>query len=535
MKKSSTTMFDAIVVGAGFPRLYMLYQLRQYGFSAKVFEAADDLGGTWYWNRYPGCRCDIESMQYSYSFSEELQQEWNWSEFYSPQPEILRYLNYVADKFDLRKDIEFKARVTAAHFDEEQLRWLILFEDGRQVSARFCIMATGCLSASKIPNIQGLDTFKGDCYQTSRWPHHEIQWKGSRVAVIGTGSSAIQTIPSIVEQVDHLYVFQRTPNFSIPAWNRKLEPEYIQDWKMNYKQRRAEMRKIFYASLIPIGEDCSVLDVSEEKLNEIFEKQWQRGGLGFNAAFNDIVINEKSNEKAADFIRNKIRHIVKNPEVAETLIPTGFPLGTKRLCVDTNYFQTYNRDNVTLINLKKTSIDEITPTGIRTQDKFYEVDKIIFATGFDAMTGALLNMDLRGRSNASLKEKWSNGPLTFMGLMIADFPNLFTITGPGSPSVLTNMVPSIEFHVDSIVKLMDYARLHSFSTIEPSLEAENDWNQHCQQVASMSLFSKAVSWYNGSNIAGKPKVLLPYTGGFPLYIQQWEDLEKNDYNRLIFT
>ncbi|CAF3078367.1 unnamed protein product [Rotaria sp. Silwood2] len=486
-------MLDAVIVGAGFSGLYMLYRLHEQSFSARILEAGDGIGGTWYWNCYPGARCDIESMQYSYSFSEELQQEWKWSEIFSSQPEILRYLNYVADKFDLRKDIQLGTRVNTAFFNETHSCWEIQTNRGDRLFAKFCIMATGCLSTARVPQMKGLDIFNGSHYHTGRWPHTNICFNGRRVAIIGTGSSGIQSIPVIAEQADHVFVFQRTPNFSIPSRNGPLKAEYEQWWKSNYAEYRRQIFEAPFGFIVKNNRNVSAMAITSEERQHELEKSWQNGGLDFLLSFNDLFVNKESNDVAAEFVRTRIRETVKNPEVAEALVPQNYPIGTKRLCVDSNYFQTFNRDNVTLVDLRNGPIDEITPSGIRIKEKVYEVDDIVFATGFDAMTGALLEINICGRSGKTIQDKWAEGPRTYLGLMMADFPNLFIITGPGSPSVLTNMLPSIEQHVDWIAECLNYLRTHHYDTIEPQVEAENAWVLHVSEIANETLFPLANS------------------------------------------
>jgi cyclohexanone monooxygenase len=520
--------FDAVVVGAGFAGLYMLHRLRALGFSAKVYEAAAGLGGTWYWNRYPGARCDVESLEYSYSFSKELEQEWEWTERYATQPEILRYLNHVAERFDLKRDIQFETRVTAAIFDEPAGRWTIHTDRGDQVSAQFCIMATGCLSAAKIPDFKGRDSFLGKTYHTGHWPHEEVDFTGQRVGVIGTGSSGIQSIPMIARQAAHLFVFQRTPNFSVPAHNVPLAPEVKADWKANSADYRQEARQGSFGILFEHNEKPALEATPEERQRE-YEKRWQRGGACMLGAFADLIVNQEANDTASEFIRSKIREIVRDPAVAGKLLPRDHPLGTKRLCLDTGYYATFNRANVTLVDVRPTPIEEITPTGLRTSDAEYTLDSIVFATGFDAMTGALSNIDIRGRGGAALSQKWSAGPRAYLGLMVAGFPNLFTITGPGSPSVLSNMALSIEQHVDWIAGCLDYLRRHELAGIEATADAENAWVEHVHEVGNATLFPLANSWYMGSNIPGKPRVFMPYIGGVGAYRQKCDEVAANGY------
>jgi len=520
---------DAVIVGAGFAGLYMLHRLRGLGLSARVFEAGKGVGGTWYWNRYPGARCDVESMDYSYSFSDELQQEWHWTERYASQPEILRYINHVADRFDLRRDITLSTRVTAAVFDEATSRWDIRTDGGEQVSARFCIMATGCLSTAQVPAYKGLESFEGTWYHTGNWPHEGVDFTGQQVGVIGTGSSAIQSIPIIAQQAAHLFVFQRTPNFSVPAHNAPLDPDYERSVKSNYADFRRQARESRVGFVVERN-DQSALEVPPEMREREYESRWKRGGLGFNLTFTDLLISKEANDTAAEFFRAKIRAIVRDPAVAEALSPRHYPLGTKRLCVDTNYYDTFNRDNVTLIDLKKSPIDAITPEGLRTRDNAYALDSIVFATGFDAMTGALLRIDIRGRSGQTLREKWAEGPRTYLGVAIARFPNLFTITGPGSPSVISNMIVSIEQHADWIADCIAYLRAHERKSIEATVAAENEWVQHVNEVGHLTLYPLADSWYTGANIPGKPRIFMPYVGGVGAYRQKCDDVAAKGYD-----
>jgi cyclohexanone monooxygenase len=525
---------DTVIVGAGFAGLYMLYRLRGLGLSTRVFEAGDGIGGTWYWNRYPGARCDVESMDYSYSFSDDLQQEWRWTERYASQPEILKYINHVADRFDLRRDIQLSTRVTEAAFDEAAARWTVRTDRGDEVSARFCIMATGCLSAPQAPPFAGLDRFEGKWYQTSNWPHEGVDFSGQRVAVIGTGSSAIQSIPLIAQQAAHLFVFQRTPNFSIPAHNRPLDPGYEQEVKSNYAEFRQRARDSRIGFVVPLN-DCPALSISDEERRQEYEARWRRGGLGFGFSFTDLLIDERANATAAEFFRDKIRATVRDPKVADVLAPRDYPLGTKRMCVDTDYYDTFNRDNVTLVNLRETPIEAITPRGLRTRDAEYALDAIVFAIGFDAMTGALLNIDIRGRGGERLREKWAAGPRTYLGLAIAGFPNLFVITGPGSPSVLSNMIVSIEQHVDWMADCIAHLREHGRACIEATPEAEEAWVAHVNEVGHATLYPRANSWYMGANIPGKPRIFMPYIGGVGTYRQKCAEVAAGGYQGFSIT
>jgi cation diffusion facilitator CzcD-associated flavoprotein CzcO len=525
---NQTSDFDAVIVGAGFAGLYMLHRLRALGHSARVYEAGGGIGGTWYWNRYPGARCDVESMDYSYSFCDELQQEWRWTERYASQPEILRYAEHVADRFDLRRDIQLDTRVTAAHFDAAASRWQIETDRGDRVSARFCIMATGCLSTSRIPPFPGLESFAGETYHTSHWPHTDVDFTGQRVGVIGTGSSAIQSIPVIARQAASLMVFQWTPNFSVPARNAPLDPEYERRVKAGYVEFRRQARDSRVGFVVPVN-DQSALAVPPEERERQYEMRWQRGGLGFAAAYTDLLTRQEANETAAEFFRAKIRAIVRDPAVAEALAPKDYPLGTKRICVDTDYYDTFNRDNVALVDLRREPIEEITTQGVRTRTTDYEFDSIVFATGFDAMTGALLEIDIRGRAGIALRQKWVGGPRTYLGIAIAGFPNLFTITGPGSPSVISNMMVSIEQHVDWIADCLAHMHEGGLRAIEATAEAEDAWVAHVNEVANATLYPLARSWYTGANIPGKPRIFMPYVGGVGVYRKRCDEIAARNY------
>jgi cyclohexanone monooxygenase len=528
MHKPATTMvFDVVVIGAGFAGLYMLHRLRQAGFSVLVLEAGSGVGGTWYWNRYPGARCDVESMQYSYQFSDELQQEWDWTEKYATQPEILRYANHVADRYDLRRDIRFDTRVTAASFDEDAARWTLTTEDDGQVTAAFLVTATGCLSAANKPGFKGVDSFSGAVYHTGNWPHEGVDFSGQRVGVIGTGSSAIQAIPLIAQQAEQLYVFQRTPNYTIPAHNAPLDPRHREEIKQDYGNFRQKAKQTFAGINFNYNSESAV-EVSRQRRLDEYEARWKYGGVSFMGAFSDLLFNAEANETAAEFVRSKIREIVHDPAVAELLCPDNV-IGCKRLCVDTGYYSTYNRSNVTLIDVSDSPIETITPSGICANGKEFEVDAIVLATGFDAMTGALARIDIRNGDGNSLAEKWQEGPRTYLGLMMAGFPNLFTITGPGSPSVLTNMLPSIEQHVEWIADCLAHVRDSGNHRIEATVDAEDAWVEHVTEVAGGNLRSTCSSWYVGANIPGKPRVFMPYIGGFPMYIQRCEEIVRNGY------
>lgn len=525
---------DVVVVGAGFAGLYMLHRLRQLGLKTQVCEAGKGVGGTWYWNRYPGARCDVESMQYSYSFSEELQQEWQWTERYPKQDEILRYINHVADRFELRSDIAFETRISSAIYDAESQRWTVLTEHGDTMSARFLITAAGCLSAARMPDLAGLDSFKGQFYHTGNWPHEPVDFTGKRVGVIGTGSSGVQTIPVIARQASELVVFQRTPNFSIPAWNRPLSDEDQQSWKADYAANREKARHTRSGILYEYSTRATT-DVPEAEREAEYERRWQRGGANYTHAFNDIYTNRSSNDSAAQFVRNKIHTTVNDPDVAALLAPNDHAIGTKRICVDTDYYQTFNQPHVSLVDLRTAPIVEIVPEGMRTAAATYDLDCIVFATGYDAVTGALDRIDIRGTGGLSLKDKWTDGPRTYLGLMTAGFPNLFFITGPGSPSILTNVVVAIEQHVNWIANCLASMQKNERGVAEADLSAENDWVAHVNEVASKTLFPSTKSWFMGANIPGKPQVFLPYVGGFGNYSVICDEVVADDYRGFAFT
>jgi cation diffusion facilitator CzcD-associated flavoprotein CzcO len=513
-----TTEVDAVVIGAGFAGLYMLKKLRDdLGLSFSVFEAGEDVGGTWYWNRYPGARCDSEAYVYSFSWDKELLQEWTWSGKYPEQPEILKYLQHVADRHDLKKDIQFSTRVTAAHFNEATNRWDVQTDQGDHVSARFFITGIGCLSTGQIPDIFGRDTFKGDSYHTGSWPHEAVDFTGKRVGLIGTGSSGVQSIPVIAEQAEHLTVFQRTPQFMIPARHHTVDSHYLEDVKTRYDEIW-EIARTSVAGFPYTPSDKSALDATSEERQVAYEAGWEEGGFRFTGtSFKDIGMDLRANSTAAEFVRSKIRETVDDPETAEKLVPTDHPYGSKRTLIDTNYFETYNRDNVELVDIRHAPIEEITPKGIRTEGGEYELDIIVFATGFDAMTGSFFKMDIQGKDGLQLKDKWAAGPETYLGLSVAGFPNMFMITGPGSPSVLSNMPVSIEQHVEWISDLVDYTREHDVVLVEADADAETAWVAHVNDIASKTLFPLANSWYLGANIPGKPRVFMPYPGGVGNY------------------
>ena len=525
---------DAVVVGAGFAGLYMLHRLRQLGLSATAFEQGSGVGGTWFWNRYPGARCDVDSLEYSYSFDEALQQDWHWSERFATQPEILRYLNHVADRFDLRRDIQLETAVTSAVFDEASGRWLVGTDRGGRLSARFCIVASGCLSAARAPELPGTADFAGRVLHTGRWPHEPVDLAGQRVGIIGTGSSGIQAVPAIARQAAHVTVFQRTPNFSIPARNAPTSVERERDWKAHYAQRRAAALETT-AGILYDYNDITALSVSGAERIAAYEARWFKGGVNFIRSFCDIMIDKAANDTAADFVRSKIRAIVRDETVAEKLLPHDHPLGTKRICVDSDYFDTFNHPHVTLVDVRAEPIEGLTKAGLRTARAEYPLDTLVMATGFDAVTGALARIDIRGRGGLALKDKWQDGPRCYLGLMSAGFPNFFTITGPGSPSILANVVVSIEQHVGFIAGALAHVLDHGIESMEATPQAEDDWVIHVSEVAHRTLYVYASSWYMGANIPGKPRVFLPYAGGFGAYRKICMDIAERGYTGFAFT
>jgi len=529
------TTCDVVVVGAGFAGMYLLHRLRGLGLRVRVYEQGGDVGGTWYWNRYPGARCDVESMQYSYSFSDELQQEWDWSERYAPQAEILKYARHVAERFDLRRDIQFNTSVDRVVFDESAGEWQVSTSDGKTVSARFVVLATGCLSNARLPDIKGLSDFAGKVYHTGHWPHEAVNFTDQRVAVVGTGSSAIQSIPEIARQARHLYVFQRTPNFSIPAHNAALTAEEREAFRRIYPEvrrfAREEARNGLYAEM----PDRGALDDGDNARRARYEQRWVNGGLTFMLAYNNLILDQAANDTAADFVRAKIAEIVKDPQTAKLLQPVNHPIGSKRICVDTDYYATFNRPNVTLVDIRDSGIEEILPNAVRVGAKDYEVDALVLATGFDAMTGSVARIDIRGRGGQTLKQKWAEGPKTYLGLMCAGFPNLFIITGPGSPSVLSNMIVSIEQHVDWIADCMVWMRQRGLDLVEATKAAEEGWVAHVNQVAHMTLYPQANSWYMGANIPGKPRIFMPYIGGVGVYRRICDDVAAKGYEGFAMT
>src|SRR5882672_11083299 len=532
----SAAVVDVVIVGAGFAGMYMLHRLRGLGMSARVFEAGSGVGGTWYWNRYPGARCDVESLQYSYSFSPELDQEWTWSEKYAPQAEIMAYANHVADRFDLRRDIRFSTRVTAAAFDEKSARWIVEAErldgsGGDKVEARFCLMAVGCLSSANKPPFAGIADFKGPIWHTGEWPREGVDFSGLRVSVIGTGSSAIQSIPLIAEQAKALTVFQRTATYTVPAYNAPLDPAYVATVKAGYPALRAKARSRPTGFYFPIN-TAPAMEATEEERRRRYEEAWAKGGLPFLGAFGDLLFSKEANDTIADFARAKIRSIVRDPATADLLCPDNV-LGCKRLCVDTGYFETYNMPHVKLVDVSKTPIERFTANGIEVSGVEYPLDAIVSATGFAAMTGSFDKIKITGRNGRSLAEKWQAGPRAYLGIASEGFPNLFMITGPGSPSVLASMIQAIEQHVDWLADCIGHMRDIGATSIEPVLAEEDAWVDHVNDVSTVSLRSTCSSWYVGTNIPGRPRVFMPYIGGFPVYVQKCNEVMSNGFSGFV--
>lgn len=527
--------FDAVIVGAGFSGMYMLHLLREAGYRVKVFEAGGDVGGTWYWSRYPGARCDSESIYYNYTFSEEIYNEWTWSERFASQPEILEYLNFVAERLDLKKDIQFNTRVASSHFDEEREKWLVTTEQEEKVQATYFITGVGCLSTTNTPNFKGLEKFQGEWYHTGRWPHKKVSFKGKKVGVIGTGSSGIQSIPVIAEEADQLLVFQRTPQYSLPARNHSYDKVFIQQVKENFREMREKMRHSM-TGLANQPRNKSALSDSPEVREKTFEKAWEEGGLNLSYTYGDFTVNEKANEMVCSFIRQKIAEIVNDSSVREKLMPSYY-FGTKRPVLDTNYYETFNKEHVELVDVKSDPIQEITEKGMRTESGVeYEFDVLVFATGYDAMTGTLLKMDIRGRKGLSLRDKWGEGSKTktYLGLAVSGFPNMFMITGPESPSVLSNVPTSIEQHAEWIFYMIEYMKANDHQVAEATEGAETAWSDHCREVAEATLFIKTASWYTGANIDGKPRGFPIYLGGVGPYREKCETVAKNDYEGFEF-
>lgn len=531
---TDTETYDVAVIGAGFSGMYMLHKLRELGFSAHLIERGGDVGGTWYWNRYPGARCDVESTFYNYTFDETLQQEWTWSERYPSQPELFRYASWIADRLDLRRDISFDTNVDSTEYHRARDLWVTRTDSDRTIESRYLVTAVGCLSASRVPKFEGVQDFRGETYHTGLWPHEGVDFSGKRVAVIGSGSSGIQAIQEIAKQATDLTVFQRTANFTLPAQNRPLEEEQIAQIKSNYTAQNEAVRQSSFGMTGPVR-DRSIKDIPAKELKADLDALWEKGGFYFMFAYPEVVVDEEANEILSEYVRERIRGIVDDPAVAELLCPQTHPIGTKRICVAINYYETYNRDNVHLVDISTTPIERLTEQGLVVDGVEYEVDAIVFATGFDAMTGPLNKIDIRGTDGQTLKDKWSEGPRTYLGIATAGFPNMFMITAPGSPSVLSNMMVSIEQHVEWVADTLVYQRDHNLTRFEATQNAEDSWGDHVNDVASYTLHPRAASWYMGANIPGKPQVFMPYIGGVGEYRKRCDEVAAADYKGFVMT
>ena len=530
---NNNKVLDTVIVGAGFAGMYCLHKQISDGFNAEIFEKADDVGGTWYWNKYPGARCDIESMDYSYSFSEELQQEWNWKEKYGTQPELLKYARFVSKKFNLREKINFKTTIIKANFINK--KWKIETDNNIIIECKYLVLATGNLSTPNTPKIKGISNFKGKIYHTGAWPKEMPVFENRKVGVIGTGSSGVQSIPIISETAEKLFVFQRTANFSLPARHHKLPEDKRENYKKDYKKYRDLAKNSSFGIAKYQPPSKSAFDVSDDERNDIYERAWQEGGQAMLFAFTDLLINKEANKTAADFVRSKIMKIVSNKETAEKLCPNDHPIGTKRLCLDSNYFETYNKENVSLIDISNHPIQEITDNGLITNNIEYLFDDLVFATGFDAMTGAVNAIEILNEKNISLKSIWSNGPKTYLGIMVSEFPNLFMITGPQSPGVKSQMILSIEQHVDFIHNLLIHKKNNKYYQVNANKSKQEEWVNHNNEVANATLYPLAHSWYNGDNIAGKTRNFMPYVGGVANYKNICDEKIKNNYEGFEFS
>ncbi|WP_206598591.1 flavin-containing monooxygenase [Croceicoccus estronivorus] len=544
LEREESEFYDAVIVGAGHSGLYMLHKLRGLGFSAIVLEAEDDIGGTWYRNRYPGLRCDVESVLYSYSFDEDLDQEWEWSERFPAQPEILDYLNHVADRFDLRRDIVLNSEITGATWDDDARAWTLRAVNGKSYRGRFCLMATGILSVPSMPSDELTGAFEGEWYHTANWPKDPVDFTGKRVGVIGTGSSAVQVIPRLAEQASHLYVFQRTPAFAIPANNYRLDDDYRAWWRENFRGVREKNR---WGTIVGFGDTRmddryrvapvpSALDATPEERRARYQMFWDMGGGQITIGYPDLIVNEDANRTLADFTEQKIDEIVSDPETADALKPRGFPVGTKRPCLEIGYYEAFNRDNVTLVDLRRDPLARTAEHGIETRSgACYALDALVFATGYDAVTGALVRMNIQGRRGTELAAKWAAGPVAYLGLMTADFPNLFMLLGPTSPSAFTNCISSIEQHVDWIADLLVTMRGDKQEVVEVTSDAEEAWSRHAAELVGQTLFPKANSWYMGDNIPGKPRRMLIYVGGMASYREKCNAVAAAGYEGFVFS
>lgn len=529
ISEKSAQRLDAIIIGAGFGGMYGLHRLRSMGLKVHAIEAGSDVGGTWYWNRYPGARCDVMSIDYSYSFSDEIQQQWTWSEQFAAQPEILAYAQFVAEKLDLKRDISFNTRASAVHYDEAASLWRVQTESGQSFEARFCLMATGPLSMPKQVDIAGASRFKGELYLSGKWPHHDVDFSGKRVAVIGTGSSGIQIVPVVAQQADHLYVYQRTPSFTLPMRNRKLDEDYVAHIKAHYPSLRQAARHSLTGGVRPITMR-PLFSVTPAEREKLMEDAWQQSGLHFLGLFSDLLTNKDANEVVAEFVRGKIAETVNDPDTARRLTPQGYPIFARRPCLDTGYYEAFNRDNVTLKDCLEDPILEITEKGIRTAQGEVEVDIIIAAIGYDALTGAMLSMDIRGRDGRTLNDKWAGGGRSHLGLMIEGFPNMFVIAGPNGPSALANFVLLNEQNIDWVSDCIAHMDAQGFTSIEANLDAEEAWMQKVTTLGSLSLYPTANTWYTGANVPGKARTFPVYIGGLGRYREICSDAAASGYS-----
>lgn len=530
--QDTALQYDVLVIGAGLSGMYQLYRLRELGLSARVFEAGDGVGGTWYWNRYPGARFDSESYSYGLSFSKELLDEWEWSEHFSPQPETLRYCNYVADKFDLRRDIEFNSLVKSAVFDDAENLWEIELESGQRARGRFLITAIGVFAKPTMPDIAGIDSFNGEAYHTATWPHEPVSFEGKRVAVIGTGATGVQTIQEVAKTAGHLTVFQRSPNYCAPRLNKPITTDEQKDIKASYPEIFAKCRET-YAGFIHDSDHRRALRVSPEEREAFYEKLYNEPGFGiWMGNFRDMLVDEEANATITDFVKRKIRARVNDPAVAEKLTPKNHGFGTRRVPLETNYYEVYNQDNACLVDVRETPIQRITKTGIETSDAAHDFDMIIYATGFDAVTGGFDRIDIRGSHGQRLKDKWANGPRTYLGIQTEGFPNMFTLVGPHNAASFCNIPRCIEQNVEWVTDLMRHVKEEGYQRVEATPGAETEWTEHVFQMAERMLFSKTDSWFTGinSNLNGKQnRTVLLYAGGAPAYREKCDEVAAKGY------
>ena len=529
--EDSLEAFDVVVVGAGFSGLYMLLKAREMGLSAIAFEAGDDVGGTWYWNRYPGARCDVESLFYSYSFDRKLAEEWDWTERYAAQPEILKYAQHVCERYGLRRFIRFNSKVESVEFIDADNVWRLETGSGHGVLAQFVVMATGPLSVPRMPDFTGKECFRGEMYHTGLWPHHEVSFDGKRVAIIGSGASGLQSATAVSKLAKSLHVFQRGAHYSVPAWNRPLTDEDRKWFRDNFEDLKAQRDQSFMGIILDTNPATfrKGHDLSPEDRHAQLESRWNHGGLLFNMAFSDTTLSAETNFEIAEFVRNKIRSIVEDPKTADLLCSMHFPIGTKRTCVDTGYYEIYNRPDVHLVNTREFPIREFTEEGLVAGDREYAFDIVIVATGFDAMTGALLAADITGRDGIKLADEWEDGAATFLGLAVSGFPNLFTITGPGSPSVFTNMFTSFELHVEWISECISFLRQGNYRRIEADRHAQENWTSGVAELVEETLYPEADSWWIGANVSEKPRRFLAFIGGHKAYSDICRNVRKNGY------